>query len=93
VSQIKSFWSTGLQYQGLIPTRDKDVTSFGVGHGRLSRQAGFTRSNETVLEWFYNIEVTPWLHVSPDLQCIFNPGGDASVKDAVVIGVRLQMSF
>ncbi len=44
VSEIKSFWSTGLQYRGLIPSRDKDVTSFGVGQGRLSRQAEFTTS-------------------------------------------------
>jgi len=93
VNEIKSFWSTGVQYRGLIPTRDKDVTSFGVGQGRLSRQAEFTKSNETALEWFYNIEVTPWLHVSPDVQYIFNPGGDASVNDAVVLGVRVQVSF
>ncbi|MCY2925585.1 MAG: carbohydrate porin [Planctomycetota bacterium] len=93
VSEVKSFWSTGLQYRGLIPTRDKDVMSFGVGQGLLSRQAGFTRSKETVLEWFYNIEITPWLHVAPDVQYIFNPGGDASARDAVVVGMRVQVSF
>jgi porin len=93
VSEIKSFWSIGPQYRGLIPTRDKDVMSFGVAQGRLSRQAEFTRSNETILEWFYNIELTPCLHISPDVQYIFNPGGDASVNDAVVVGVRVQVSF
>lgn len=93
VSQIKNFWSIGLQYRGLIPSRDKDVTSFGVAQGRLSRQADFTRASETVLEWFYNIELTPWLHVSPDVQYILNPGGDASVNDAVVVGGRVQVSF
>lgn len=91
VNEIKSFWSTGLQYQGLIPTRGNDVTGFGVGQGRLSRQAGFDQSNETALEWYYNIQVTPWLHISPDVQYVFNPGGVST--DAVIIGLRLQMSF
>lgn len=93
VNEVKSFWSMGLQYQGLVPGRDNDVLGFGVGQGRLSRVAGFTRSHETVLEWYYNIEMTPWMHVSPDVQYVANPGGDASVKDAVVVGLRLQMTF
>ncbi len=93
VNEIKSFWSTGLQYQGLIPTRDNDVMGFGVGQGRLSRQADFTASNETALEWYYNIEVAPWLHISPDVQYIANPGGDASADDAVVVGARVQIAF
>jgi porin len=93
VNEIKSFWSTGVQYQGLIPTRDKDVMAFGVGQSRLSREAGFGESQETSLEWYYNIALTPWLHVSPDVQYIFNPGGDSSATDAVVLGVRVKMSF
>ncbi len=93
VDRIKSFWSTGLQYQGIIPTRDKDVMSFGVGQGRFSRQADFARSSETVLEWFYNIEVTPWLHVSPDVQYIFNPGGNDSANSAVEVGLRVGITF
>ena len=66
---------------------------FGVGRGRLSPKAGFARSNETVLECYYNLQLTPWLHISPDVQYIFNPGGDASVKDAVVVGVRIGIVF
>lgn len=93
VDAIKSFWSTGLQYRGLIPTRDNDVTAVGVGQGRLSRQNGFTESNETILEWYYNIELMPWLRISPDVQYVHNPGGDASVKDAVVIGARVGIAF
>ncbi len=94
VNEIKSFWSAGVQCHGLIPGRDEDIMSFGVGQGRLSRQSeDFTTSHETVLEWYYKIAITPWLHVSPDVQYIMNPGGDASVKDAVVIGFRVGLTF
>jgi carbohydrate-selective porin OprB len=33
------------------------------------------------------------LNVSPSIQYIANPGGDETVRDAVVLGVRAQMSF
>lgn len=92
VNEVKSFWSTGLQYKGLAPGRDDDVLGFGVGQGRLSRQAGLTKSNETVMELYYGIAVTKWLQVTPDVQYIFNPGGEG-LSDAVVVGVRVQMTF
>jgi porin len=93
VNEIQCFWSVGGQYQGLIPNRDDDVLGFGVAQGRLVEDAGFTRDHETAMELYYNAAITPWLNVSPSLQYIFNPGGDSSVDDAVVIGVRAQLSL
>ncbi|MBN1491494.1 MAG: carbohydrate porin [Phycisphaerae bacterium] len=49
---------------------------------------------EQGVELFYNIEVTPWLHVTPDLQIIVDPGGGAGDRDvAIVYGLRMQMSL
>ena len=93
VSAVKNFWSAGLQYQGLLPGREKDVLAAGVGSGGISRQSELPASRETVIEAYYNIAVTPWLHVAPDVQYILHPGGQTSVDDAVVVGVRVQMSF
>jgi porin len=93
VNDVTNFWSVGAQYQGLVERRDNDVLAVGVGQGILSRHADFTASNETALECYYNMELTPWLHVSPDIQYIFNPGGDSSVNDAVVLGVRIEVTF
>jgi len=45
------------------------------------------------IELYYNIEVTPWLHITPDLQIIDNPTGSKSVDTAVVAGVRMHMEF
>lgn len=93
VNEIKSFWSAGAQYQGLVPSRNDDVLGFGMAQGRLSESAGFTASHETALETYYNASITPWLNITPSVQYIFNPGGQNNMEDAVVAGVRLQMSF
>lgn len=91
VNEIRQFWSLGAQYQGLLPGRDSDVLGAGLASGCLSPQAGFGESNETVMEVYYNIMITPWLSLTPDLQYVANPGGEG--RDAVIGGVRLQVSF
>jgi len=93
VNEVKCFWSVGGQYQGVIPTRDDDVLALGVAQGKLVEAAGYTKHHETVMELYYNAAVTPWLNIGPSVQYIWNPGGDTSVSDAVVVGVRAQMSF
>jgi len=92
VNEINSFWSVGVQYQGALPTRDDDVLGFGVAQGRLTRAAGFTASHETAMELYYNAQVAPWLNITPSIQYIMNPGGERD-DEAVVVGLRLQISF
>ena len=93
VNPIRCFWSAGVQYQGLIPTRDNDVVAFGVAQGLFSPDMGLSAGNETALELYYSIQITPWLIASPDFQYVFNPGGNADVGDAVIVGFRLLTCF
>lgn len=99
LNEIGRFWSIGLQYQGLVNGRDDDVLGLGFAQGVFSDQSGandgsgYSDDHENVLELYYNTQVTPWLNVSPSLQYVSNPGGDKAVSDAVVFGVRLQMTF
>ena len=58
---------------------------------RLPERLG-VRSSQ-VVELFYNIEVAPRLHITPDLQVIINSGGFEDRDVAVVYGLRAQMSF
>jgi len=92
VASVECFWSVGCQYLGLIPTRDADVLGFGVAQGTLVKAAGFTKPQETVFELYYNAAVLPWLSITPSFQYVLNPGGDGT-PDAVVFGVRLQISL
>lgn len=48
---------------------------------------------------FYNIEITPWMHLTPDIQFISNPATAAASDNpadgrfSLVLGTRLRMWF
>lgn len=92
-NEISQYYGAGIQCTGLIPSRDEDIMGLAVGHASLSGrvQSLEARHNETAVEWFYKAQIFDWLSVMPDLQYIFNPGGDG--PDAFVIGLRTQISF
>jgi porin len=96
-NKVEHFWSCGTQYEGLIPTRDRDVLGFGVAQAILSEQyhehVKNTSDRETVYELYYLIEVTPWMVITPDLQFITNPGGDRFARDSIVGGVRVKIAL
>jgi len=99
LNPIGNFWSIGMQYQGLLDGRDDDVLGIGFAQGIFSDYAGanddadYTENHENALEVYYNAQATPWLSLSPSIQYISNTGGDETVKDAVVFGLRAQMIF
>jgi carbohydrate-selective porin OprB len=94
-NDIATFWSAGVQYQGLWRGRDDDVLGLAFAQGLFSDEAlaPFTDDYESVVEFYYSIHVAPWVTVSPDAQYITNPGGDEAVADALVVGVRAQIAF
>ena len=97
VNQVSDSWSVGISYKGLLPTRDKDVTAFGVSQAILSdlfREYVNNRADrETVYEWYYKLYLTPWLSVTPDLQIVTNPGGDKDDRDSIIGGIRIRVIF
>jgi porin len=95
VQRVNNFWQIGLSYRGLIPTRDNDVLGFGVSQGILSDDFREHRDEladrETAYEWYYQIQVFPWMTVAPHLQVITNPGGGRDDRDALVGGIRVRI--
>ncbi len=71
------------------------MLGIGFAQGIFSDDASttYTDDYENTLELYYSAQITPWLAVSPSIQYIANPGGDQAASDAVVVGVRAQMSF
>ena len=74
VNPVQEFYSIGLGGKGLIPGRDND--SFGVGYCYLSVSDDLPRvierrtQDEQGMELYYNVAITPWLHITPDLQVV-----------------------
>jgi porin len=108
---VAQFYSFGFGGKGMIPTREQD--RFGIGYyylkvgndlrdtfpALLRERIGL--DHEQGLELFYNIAITPWLHLTPDLQFIdagrnkspIITAGGKSIGTAVVSGLRVKIDF
>jgi len=110
---IRYFYSIGIGGKGLVPGRPLD--QFGVGYylidvkhpkftGLLSTMTFFR--NEYGFEGYYNLAITPWMKLTPDIQVIrpaqkqvIDITGSIpvivkdSISTATVLGLRLQVIF
>ncbi len=98
------FYSVGFGGKGTIPTRDKDRWGVGYYYLRFSDDlTSFIRNrisldHEQGVELFYNIEVLPWLHFTPDLQIIMPSRKkilppNKKIDNSVVAGFRVEIDF
>lgn len=94
-NDLPNFYSFGIQYQGLFEGRDADVLGIGYARGFFSDRASLVYRDdyESVIETYYNAQITRWFNLTPSLQYVTNPGGEGNTKDAVVIGLRATMTF
>ena len=104
---VDFYAETGLNFRGLLPGRGHDVLGVGFTYTDLSgdvrseqRAANHFHGThdalsdfEAVLEVTYQVNLTPWLSVQPDLQFIVHPGGSPQNDDALVIGARTVVTF
>jgi porin len=90
---IEQFYSFGIGGQGMLPGRDLDRFGIGFYYTSFSRDLrGFILdSSEIGLEVFYNIAVTNWLYVTPDMQVIEPAGRGGDI--AFITGLRVQTRF
>ena len=91
---VERFYSIGVGGKGVIPGRGRD--SFGAAFYYVELTDQFQgilpRLDDTYGgEIYYNFELTPWLHFTPDLQ-VFSPSLDVVDTD-VVTGFRLMANF
>jgi len=82
------FYSLGIGGKGVIPTRPNDRYGFGfyyidVRNPKLQGLFGATKllRDEYGFEAFYNIAITPWLHLTPDIQIV-----RGAQKEKITIG-------
>jgi porin len=96
---IQYFLSTGIG--GFSPLGQQRGDTFGLGWflAGASDQFGpvptalFGPRDGIGVEWYYNLQATPWLNITPDLQWI-RPGLGAIASDnAFVYGVRANATF
>jgi len=94
-AELADFWSFGVQYQGLWNARADDVLGLGLARGDFVRSAdpGATVGSETVWELYYDVSLSSAVALSPSVQYVVDPGGDAGSDDALILALRLQITL
>ena len=89
---------TSVEGWGIIPNREKDRMGVGGFFNQLSsdlKQLNSRQGNNLRDIWgaelYYNAEVTPWMHITGDMQIIRNQNrGDSK---AIILGLRAVIDF
>lgn len=82
----------GLVIKGTFEGRDDDTTGALISYVRFADGSGL-EDGETAIEFYYRFQLTPAINIRPDIQFILNPGGDPTLDDAVVAGLRAEITF
>jgi porin len=97
-SAIEYFLSAGLGGSSPLASRPGDTWGVGWYHIGVSDEIGpiietafGPISDGDGVEIFYNAAVTPWCHITPDMQIIM-PGRDV-VDESLVVGVRANIDL
>ncbi|MEI8233215.1 MAG: carbohydrate porin [Verrucomicrobiota bacterium] len=96
---VPFYGDAGFNYKGLLAGREKDVVGLAFSFTRLSQyasddgEAPAHARHEAILEATYKAQIKEWLTLQPDVQYIFNPGASAKADNALVAGIRLNVSF
>jgi porin len=81
--------------KGMLDGRDNDTYGVGYFYAQLSDEFGRVIDRNfgdtQGVEFFYNFEVTKWLHVTPDFQ-IIDPSAK-SIDTVYVAGLRAKIDF
>lgn len=77
-NDVSRYLGGGLHYKGIIPKRDDDILGLGTaiaGFSNRLKSVDGRYGQETSIECFYRIKLTPWMYIQPDIQYIMNPNG------------------
>lgn len=94
-------WQAGVLVARVMPGRPDSAFSFGVNQALISE--GYRQNqidggvpmaeSEVQVEITYSDKLLPFLTIQPDLQWVRNPGGDRSIDDALIAGVRFNIEL
>jgi len=96
VNEVNVYVGGGLNYRGLIPGRDEDDIGIAVASAHINEEISSTSTredNETTIEVTYSALINDHIRIQPDLQYVNNPGAVSSVKNAFVVGARVEIAL
>jgi porin len=92
-------WSAILGIGGSSPIPNRKLDTFGIAYYYLGFDGGFKNlasvitpvRDERGLELFYNMAVTPWFHITADMQVV-TPILERA-ETSLVLGLRMKIDF
>jgi porin len=98
---FKGGWQAGVLVERVFESRPDSAFSVGIQQGLLSSRmqdimtiGGIDASDaESGIEFSYSDRLTSRISIQPDLQVIFDAGGDRGADTQVVAGVRLTIDL
>ncbi len=94
ISPIQWQAYAGLQFSGMIPSREQDsiFVSWTTGFFSDNYNSGDS-SNETVFEVNYLWQLNNFISIQPVAQYVLQPNGVSNIGDAIVLGGQVMVSF
>lgn len=99
-NRLDSYLGAGIVIDGIVPRRPRDRVGLAIARGMIggpARRADAlagrnTAGHETAIELTYSAALTDWLRIQPDIQYVIQPNGNRALDDALVIGVRFELT-
>lgn len=84
----------GAQFQGFIPFREQDSVFVSWTSGWFSSDYNNGKSDcETIFELNYLYQLNSNISLQPVMQYVLQPNGNSAIKDALVVGGQVMVSF
>jgi hypothetical protein len=90
VTPVERFVSSGLAFESPFGRSNDSV---GVGVAWSDPSPGVGSRDETLLEFFYRVGLSPSIALTPDLQLVLDPANNAREDIIAIGGVRLHIRF
>ena len=95
-NMFDQFASGGIKLSGFVPDRADDEIGLAVAAAFTSpgyRRDSGAGESEVVGELTYRAQLASWFALQPNIQYVRNPSADPAVRDALVVGLRGEVSF
>ena len=103
VHQVARYFGAGVTWSGPLFAGADREEQLGLAVGAIANGGSFRSAqsalgsrferNETAIELTYRVQCLPWLALQPDVQYIINPGTDPALNNALVVGLRFELSW
>lgn len=96
LNDFKYSLAAGAVYTGVLPARPEDALGLAFAwaeSGAPFKAAEAAMKREVAIELTYRARINDHVAIQPDLQYVINPGVAPGLRDAFVIGLRLDLAW